>query len=189
MSGYGITEKKLRNRRFRRTEEAILKVFFEEDIYIGIGKMAEKAGVARSTVYHHHRAVREIVPDYRKYILRNFKRGVARILVKKNVRVQTLYEYMIYFMIRHKKEFMVLAKGKDCEVLIEMLKVLRGKIEMAERLPKNSDKIYIVYTGEVMELIKRWMVEDFDEAKVKKLLTNIMYLTTTMRERLMPISE
>ncbi len=50
MSGHGITEKKLRNRRFRRTEEAILKVFFEEDIYIGIGKMAKKAGVARSTV-------------------------------------------------------------------------------------------------------------------------------------------
>ena len=185
----GLTEKKLRDRRFRRTEEAILKVFFEEDVYIGIDSLAKRIGVARSTVYHHHKKMREIVPDYRKYFLRNYKRGISKILSKKDLRINTLYEYIAYFLLRYKMEFTVLLKGKDHETLVQIMSIIRNKIESAMRLPKNSDKIYSIYASEVVELIRDWAVKGFSEQEIVKLVSDIMYLTTTMRERLMPINK
>ena len=77
---FGLTEKRMNDRRFRRVEEAILKVVINEDYYIGVGEMAKKIGVARSTVYNHHRAVREIIPDYEKYLLSRYNRIINKIL-------------------------------------------------------------------------------------------------------------
>ena len=68
----GITEKRLKDKRFKKTEEAILRVFFETKECISVKSLAIKIGVARSTIYCHHKSIREILPDYEKYILKEF---------------------------------------------------------------------------------------------------------------------
>lgn len=62
---FGITEKRLNDKRFKKTEEAILGAFFDKNGYITVMEIAKKVGVTRSTIYGHHRVMREIVKDYK----------------------------------------------------------------------------------------------------------------------------
>ena len=44
MRRVGLTEKRMQDKRFRKTEEMILKVFFEEDYYVSMQDVAKKIG-------------------------------------------------------------------------------------------------------------------------------------------------
>lgn len=183
----GITEKRLNNRRFKRTEEAILRTFFEEDIFIGAKDMAKKAGVARSTFYHHHRTVREIVPDYKRYILRKYNRLVKRVDEKKDLRI--VFERMMIFIIQNKRVFEIFLKTGDNSVLRSMLISLRLKIINYARLPKNNDKIIEVYFDEIIGLITRWIENGCDNDGRMMLIVDVLYLTNTLRPRLKGLVE
>ena len=180
--GSGITEKRLANRRFRKTEEAILSVFLSKDIYIGVNEMASKVGVARSTIYHHHRTIREIVPDYEKYILKKFSRVVRKKL--KTIGVREIMMGMLIFIVQNKKIFRLLFKSGDERILNELMMKMKPKIVNKMRLPKNCDKMYSVYTGEIMAIIKKWGADGFSETEMGGVLGDIMNLTETMRNRL-----
>lgn len=176
----GITEKRLRNRRFRKTEEAILRVFFEEDNYISMGKLADKAGVARSTIYNHHKAIREIVPDYRKYILRKYKR-----MIKKNkASIKGIYEKTMIFMIQNKRIFEVMIRSGEQRIIKDMIAVAKWEIASYARLPKQHEKMWRVYVSEVTELIDEWGNGGFGEEEMGTVMANLIYLTDTLRPRL-----
>lgn len=183
----GLTDKRMANKRFRKTEEAILKVFFEGDYYMCAGEVARKIGVARSTVYNHHRAVREILPDYEKYVLRKYRMVVRRRI--KDIRLKSLYTRMLFFIVREKRIFGMLVKNGRRGVFEEMVLELRTKIVSYTRLPKNSEKMFRVYTSEIMELVAEWGERGFDEAEVFGILKDMMYLTDTMRVRLKGLLE
>ena len=135
----GITEKRLNNRRFKRTEEAILRTFFEEDVFIGTKDMAKKAGVARSTFYHHHRTVREIVPDYKRYIMRKYSYMVRKLNNKTDLKI--VFERMMIFIIQNRQVFEILLKTGDNSIIMNMLELLRPKIVRHTKLPSNHEKI------------------------------------------------
>lgn len=177
----GITDKRLNNRRFRKTEEAILKVFFEEDNYISLGKMADKVGIARSTIYRHHKTVREIVPDYQKYILRKYRYLMHKI---KKGRLKVMYERMLLFMLQNRQIFEVLLKNGERGVLKSMIVIMEPEIVKYARLPKNYGKVFLVYMNEVVGLIEAWALDGFDEKKMRGLLVDVNYLTDTLRARL-----
>ena len=107
---FGLTEKRMNDRRFRRVEEAILKVVINEDYYIGVGEMAKKIGVARSTVYNHHRAVREIIPDYEKYLRSRYNRIINKILKRREMRIRDVMRHVLIFVLHNREVFMFLEK-------------------------------------------------------------------------------
>ena len=43
----GISERRLANKRFRKTEDAILKVFFEDDGCVSAREIAKRAGMSK----------------------------------------------------------------------------------------------------------------------------------------------
>lgn len=180
----GITEKRLANRKFKRTEEAILRVFFETKSYISIGKMAVKAGVARSTVYNHHRTVWEITTDYKEYILRKYQRLARKIMKAKNLRLRMVFVRILYFILADRKIFEILIKDGRVEIFEEMLVEIQPKLAIVMRLPKNSQTLFAVYKSEVARLIYEWGSKGFDQNEMKKILDEILYLTETARERL-----
>lgn len=184
----GITEKRLQNRRFKKTEEAILKVFFEEDIYIGTKEMAAKAGVARSTFYHHHRAVKEIVPDYKRYILRRYTRVTNGLLRQKGVKMRTVYAKTLIFITQNRRVFEILLRSGEASVMKEMLFKIEVRLVKQMRLSRGARKIFMIYVGEVVELINGWCERGFSEKEIGELLDDIMYLTDTAKERLGPIA-
>jgi AcrR family transcriptional regulator len=180
----GITDKRLCNRRFYKTEEAILQAFFNGDIYISAGQMAERAGVARSTFYHHHQAVSKIMLDYKKYVLKKFGRMVKRVLLSRKVSVRVLYRQTLTFIIQNKRIYKILMMGNERGVLGEMIFKLRPYLTRIMGLPKNSDRLFLVYTGEVVALLDEWCHDGIKESEIEGLLGEIVYLTETARVRL-----
>ena len=180
----GITDKRLANKRFRRTEEAILQAFFRGN-YVNVEEMAENAGVARSTVYMHHRAVQEIIPDYERYILEKYRREMKRFLNNKNIKLEDIFMRMLIFMLVNKKIFIVILRSGNERVIREMLmKIKPHFISGAKILKNNQDKIYVIYEGEVLALIEEWYLQGFDYRKIDDLVSNMIYLAKTARIRL-----
>lgn len=178
----------MKDRRYRRTEEVILKVFFKEDRYdITMVKMAEKTGLGRSTIYTHHRAIKKIIPDYEKYILMEYGLTIKKRLRLKEASLRGLYLDTLVFVLRNRKIFEMFLKFDDREVIMQMIKKLEPKVSDLKRLPKHSEKIFRVYASEVVEIIFAWGKDHFSEKEFDKVLFDIMYLTETCKSRLMPI--
>ena len=187
MAKTGITEKRLANKRFKKTEEAILRIFFEEKDYISICKMAERAGIARSTVYKHHRTVWNIASDYENYILAKYKTVIGRPDKLKYAKLKNLYRGTLVFILQNRQIFKVFIKSGRRDVFEKMIFLLKLKIESASGLPKNSGRVFKIYTSEVVTLLVEWGLGEFQDNEMEKLLVNILYLTETMRVRLVPL--
>lgn len=184
-----LTEKKMANRRFRKTEEAIFRVVNSEDYYIGTEMMAKKAGIARSTFYHHHKTVRNILPDYKQYLMRKYSRLINKLLRNNKLHVRAMYMNMLIFMIQHKKVFELLVKHNEAIIVHEMIVQMREKLVKAMRLPVNGDRMFMIYASEVAALICEWVNTGMSMDRVEGLLGDIIYLTETARNRLSPMRD
>lgn len=183
----GLTERRMNNKRFRKTEEAILKAFFECGQYADIRKVARRAKCARTTVYYHHTAVREILADHKRYIMRKHSRMMRPILAKKQARLRNMYLTNLTFIVTNRQIFLMLAKLHDREVLQRMIEGMRMKIEGVAKMPRNSERAFRVYQGEIVAVLEEWGREGFNESEILQTLDQMMYLTDTMRERLKPL--
>ena len=153
----GITDKRLNNRRFYRTEEAILKAFFG-NTYLSVREVTRQVGIARSTFYHHHQSTAKILADYQRYIKYKYKRKTKKMLVSQKVPERSILKNMI---------------AKMQPRLVDIM-----------HLPKNSKKIFLVYEGEVTSLIDAWCRNGMREDEINRLLDEIIFLTETARVRL-----
>ena len=149
-----LTKKKLEDARFRKNEEAILKVFFDcgQD-RLSVTELARKADVDKATFYRHHKTIYGIVTDYEEYILIEYGSFVCEMLNKNNVSIRVIYYRLLIFIL----------KNQDLE------------------------RVFRVYVGEIVGLIEEWIERGFREDEMMELLDNIMYLTKTIRLRLLPL--
>ncbi|MBQ9018124.1 TetR/AcrR family transcriptional regulator [Candidatus Saccharibacteria bacterium] len=177
----------MRNKRFRKTEDAILSVFFEEDNYISMGAVAKKIGVSRSTVYHHHRRLGEIIPDYERFMLGKYRRRARRLLRKEGVRLRTIYIDMLLFIMQYENRFQMMRKSGNRNILNKMITEVVPKLDGRMGLPKNSEKILRIYVSEIIEMIDYWGEGGFKDEEMEEVLSDIMYLTDTARQRLRPM--
>lgn len=186
-----LTEKKLEDYRFRRNEEAIFEAFFVKnaDDKSGVSKVVRAIGVSRATFYRHHGAVSEIVEDYERYILRQYDRLVEEMRGKSDLGLRQRYYRMLVFILQNRRIFQVLLERRNLKVIIEMVYMLRNEIEAEAKLLSKSKRIFRVYVGEMVGLISDWGLEGFKGSEMVKLLNNIMYLTETMRKRLLPLAD
>lgn len=180
----GITDKRMRDKRFRRTEEAILKIAIDGNFCVGVNELAKRIGVARSTIYSHHRTAREIVPDYKQYLMGKYDQMFKRVLEKEEIDLKDAIRCVFIFIIQNKRFFVILKRCGDKELYERMIMQLRSKMIWKLNLPKNSDRIYKVFKSEAVELLSEWAEEDFREERIGILLINIVDLAKTMRTRL-----
>ena len=180
MSIIRLTDRKLRDARFRKNEEALLEVIFEEGgMKLSIGEIAKRIGVSRTTVHRHHRAMHEIEEDYERYILGKYIKLVKEIKARGNVELRRLYYEMVIFILQNKKIFDMFIKRKNLRVVGEMIGILKFEVQ----LPSNSERVFRVYAGEVVGLIMDWGLEGFKETEIVGLLNNIVYTTDMVRKR------
>lgn len=183
-----ITDKRLSDRRFKKTEEAILQVFFRGDSYVSMDEMAKKAGVSRSTIYRHHDAVKYIIPDYERYILNKYRRNVNRVLRDKKTRAKDLYTALLLFMMKNKRVFRILIRGGSQGILVRMIRVIRLKIGRELRLPLRPETALVVYMNEVAVLIEGWAGKGFLAEEMDEIIREVMYLTETAKVRLIALN-
>ncbi len=175
-----ITAKRLADKRFARTEDAILRAFFN-DPHITANQLAHRAGIARSTIYNHHHSISRIIPNYENYILAKHSRLINKSLKRSNPRIKTLYIQTLSFILQHEKVFTIFIKTENHTVFEKMAKKLRPASL------KDSEKVLDIYTSEVAKLLFLWGQKDFTENDFELILNDILLLTTTARERLLPL--
>ncbi len=179
----GLTEKRMRDRRFRRTEKAILYVVFSVRDYSSASIVAKKARISRSTLYRHHKNTRNIISDYEKYMLKKYSRTIEK--WGKNKKLRFYFEQMLFFIVANKKIILFLLKNGRTGIFEGMMTRLELKVVKATRLPKQAKTVLVVYRGEVLGLLEEWGKSEFSDKELDKVLENIMYLTNTIRSRLL----
>ena len=178
----GITEKRLANKRFKKTEEAIIRSFCSG--CESCGAVARSVGVARSTIYMHHSGMCEIVPDYEKFILKRYRRMANRMMEIPGVRIKTIFFKTFCFIITNKKIFKMLVNYDEEKIFREMVWVMKKKLAEKMRLPSDSRKLFEVYSSEIARLMYEWSERNFCDDEIDKLLFEVIYLTNTAKERL-----
>ena len=104
-------EKKFRDCRFRRYEDRIIDAYlanYNKDLTAM--SLAKKAKTSRATVYVHHHAIREIIPDYSRYMLYCYDLEMRKRIRNKDVSMKNVVFDLLIFIIRNKKVFGMFVK-------------------------------------------------------------------------------
>lgn len=179
---------KIRNKRYRKTEEAILEVLMGSKELPTAGVLARRARISRSTLYRHHKTVPGIIPDYEREVLIRYGNVLRRLVRRKNTQVRKIYLRTLIFMVAERRTFRILLKYEGGVVVEKMVLRLRGKLRSARHLPVNSGGILRVYAKEVAGIVEEWGKNGFKEGEIEVVLSKIMYLTETIRQRLGPVN-
>ena len=189
MSIVRLTERKLKDARFRKKEEAIFEVFFDGSNrgQLSVKELARKAGVDKATLYRHHRAIREIVGDYEDYILKKYVRSVQIVRKKENVDLRRIYYDMIIFILQNREVFRALMMVRDFGVIEKMVLILKPEMVDFVGLPSGHERVLMVHGGEIVGLIIEWGISGLEEERITRLLNDMMYLSETAKTRLTPL--
>ena len=166
----------IKDSRYKKTEEKFLAVFFDNP-NCTMKQLAQKAGVAHSTIYTHHHSIHEIVPDCERGVLAEYEKIIGEKLQVKNVKLKTLYFDMLIFIVKNRQVFEMFVKFGDREVVMKMILKLEPKIKM----PKKMLRICV---AEITEIIFEWGERGFSEEEIEKVFVNMIYLTLSARNRL-----
>ena len=133
----------------------------------------KKIKISRTTFYRHHGSTHQILVDYEKYMILEFKRRI------KNIgEIRVIYWQMLMLLLEHK------------DIVIFSLKQENGKI--IEKIVKtitldeiNHNEIILeIYQKEIIALIEVWIKTGFKKDEIEKILNGISHLTKTVRTRL-----
>jgi len=182
-----LSRRGMQNRRYRKTEEAILEVLLKSRKMPSTNELTKRARISRSTLYRHHRAMPGIIPDYEREILIAFQRESKMILSTKKVNLESIYLKILIFILRRKRVFKILFKYSGDRVVENMVLATKDPITSICHLPKNSDRMFKIYAKEVAGIVEYWGNSEFPEHEIDRTLKDIIYLTTTMRQRLSPV--
>lgn len=178
-----LTEKKFADKRFRKTEDEILKVFFGSKEDLTVRQVVRETKIARSTFYRHHLSIGKIIPDYRKYVYLRYVLYMRK-KMKKSAHIKTLYMSMLLFIVQNKRIFTLLVERDGGIIFTQMIHKLLPKVERHIRNAGGTGKIFEIYKSEVTTILMDWGEEGFHEEKIGEVLKNIMYLTDTIYARL-----
>ena len=179
---YRLTEKRMSDARFRRTEKLIFDAICQKDPTPSVRQITKTTGLAKSTFYLHHATSHAIIPDIKWFILQKYVKSIHG-----QVQIKRLYTTTLFFILNHKRFFLFLTGRGDRDFLIKMLRQLDAQIELTARLPQNSDKILRVHSGEICELIFCWCESGMPEEGISRLISETLFLTKTLRPRLMQL--
>lgn len=177
----------MQNRRYRKTEEAILEVLLKSRTMPSTTELTKRARISRSTLYRHHRAMPGIIPDYEHDILIIFRRESKKILKSETTNLENVYLKMLIFILKHKRVFKILFRYSGDRVVENMVLAVKDRITKICHLSKNSDRLFKIYAKEVAGIVEDWGSNDFSEREINRVLKDIIYLTTTMHQRLSPV--
>ena len=177
-------KKGMQNKRYRRTEEAIIEVLLREKEMPSTGELARKACISRSTLYRHHRAIPGIVPDYEKGVLNIYGRVVKKMLKQKKMNLKNVYLQTLIFIEKNWRVFEILFKYSGDRVVERMVMKLEDKVRKACYLPRSAGKMMKIYAKEVAGVVEEWGMKGFLEEDIGEVLKKIMYLTETIKMRL-----
>ena len=186
MKTSGLTEKRMSNKRFRETEQAIFIAYYTLKDYPTARKLAKRAHISRATLYRHHSGVYAIPIDYEKYLLATYKKAIGRLL-RKNAGIKTVFLRTLVFISNNRMVFIVLFRDGHSNAVKKMIELLKGRVLEEWHLGGDVDKIYNVYQYEILGVIEVWSKQKFATKQLDSILSDILYLTNAARRSLLPL--
>ena len=183
-----LTEKNMADRRFKRTERAIFIAYYKMCDYPIAKRIARKAKISRATFYRHHQTASSIPRDHEEYLFKTYTTQMKKYL-KKPSNLQTIFLRFLVFLSSNKEVIKLLLCDGRKETIKKMINHLKPVIICSWRFAGNLDNAYNVYENEVLGVIEFWGQKDFAVTKLSKILSEILYLTKTASERLIPLIE
>lgn len=180
-----ITEKKLKNKRFRSTEITIISALLSIKDRISLSRLVRTAHVSRSTIYRHHKNVLEIVPNYEEYIWRKSKKMLMRLMKLKYIHLRVLYERILVILASNRQIMELILKHGDQNFIERLVAILKPKVLASSDM--SGGEVYELYVKEVAGLIGIWCQAGFDLDASSALLDKITYLTETSHKYLDPL--
>ena len=181
----GLTIQKLKNKKFRNSEEAILNAILATNGDLNIKRIIRVADISRATFYRHHGASRNIVPNYEKYILHKYKNTLRYLARNKTTGMKVVYECLLFFMLNNQKamKLFLVTKAPMTEKLIF---VLESRIINTKKV--QTGEMFEIYASEIAAIIEKWERDGFKEAGIGPTVAKIMFLTSTAHVRLGPLA-
>lgn len=180
-----ITEKKLKNKRFRNTEETIIATLLTTKELLSPSRLIKIAGISRSTLYRHHQNVHEIIPDYERYISRRFKTNYARLMKIGYIRLRFLYEQIFPLLLANQPIIKLILQHDNRSFTEQIIAILKPKILTVARI--SDGEAFRIYAKEVAALVEAWCNNGFKRTEINPTVDKIMYLTSTAHTRLSPL--
>jgi len=189
MARSGITEKKMRNKRFYKTEYAIFIAYYSFKNYPTAKMLARRAHIARSTLYRHHRRTEEIPHDYEELLVSRYDKYIKKYCLKENFNFRKFFLYLLVYIVNNRVFFLPLFRDGRDGAIIRMLRHVRPFILDKWHLDGDMEKMYSVYTNEILGVIETWAKHNFSKKMLGQTLDDIMYLTNSARIKLAPLLE
>ena len=186
--GSGLSERKMKNKKFRKIEKAIFVAYFKLKNYPNARRIARMARISRSTLYRHQTMIYRIPHDYEDYLIEQYDRTMKGCLLKSCVSLKTMVHCMLVFILMNRRVFGELLKMGDDNVVRRLIRRCKQKVLDEWGRDDGLVKIFGIYENEVLGLIIDWGREGFSDEKMSDVLNGIMYLTRTARQRLGPIA-
>lgn len=174
----------MKDKRFREVEEKILQLFFEYGYGLTAKMAAMKLGIARSTFYRHHKSVHDIMPDYARTILADVRtecKGCSEECVR------SFFRGVLIMIVHQKVIFLIFLKMRNREVLVLILLKNQTMLLKYADFKVEAGKVFNIYIGEVIAIMAQWGESGFNYEEISLVLSDILYLTKTMKRRLGPL--
>lgn len=168
-----ITKKKLSNKRFRKSEEAIIMAVFSSNKDKDLKSIMKEIKLSRTTFYRHHSSMYQILADYEKYMVLEFKKRIEN-----NNEIRSNYWQALIFLSEHKNIVNFSLKQENGKIIEKIVKTI--KIELIN----PSETILEIYQKEIIALIETWIKAGFKKEEIEKTLNGIIYLSKTAHTRL-----
>lgn len=185
----GITEKKMQNKRFYKAEHSIFIAYYSFKNYPTARILARRARISCSTLYRHHHKPQDIPRDYEEFLVSKYNQYIKKLHRKGNFNIRRFYLYFLVYIISNKPYFLALFKDNRKGIIIKMLRPAKPYILAKWHLHGDTDKMYSVYSNEILGVIETWAKHNFAKKMLEQTLDDIMYLTESSRIKLAPLLE
>lgn len=183
----GLTDRKMINKKFKSTEQAIFIAYYKFMDYPSAKTIAMRAGVSRATFYHHHKAPRFISDDYMQYLLKAYSRKIRKIIIKDNINLKTIFSRTLIFIHSNRDTFKALFNDRHKDIIEKMLTKIKPQILAHWHPAICNDKVFSVYQNEISGIIEIWAKKNFAIKEMNGILDNILFLTNTSPRRLIKL--
>lgn len=177
----------MQNQRFYKTEHSIFIAYYSFKNYPTAKMLARRAQISCSTLYRHHHRTQDIPCDYEDFLLSKFNKHIEKVCRKGNFSFRRFYLYFLVYIFNNRPYFLALFRDNHKSIVISMLKNVKPFILSKWHLAENTDKMYSVYTHEILGLIENWAKCNFSKKMLEQTLGDIMYLTNSAYAQLIPL--
>ena len=187
MGSAGLTEKKMADKRFYKTEKAIFVTYYhyyKTQYHCSAKTLAHRANISRSTLYRHHPIPKNILSDYESYLLKSYASNMKHVLSRESTSLKMLFLRSLAFISAHEKLFQLLFKHEQKTIIIKIMNKL--KVHIIKEWHQNTvkDAMYVVYSNEILGIIEMWARHNFSHQEIDIILNDILLLTNTAPHRL-----